>query len=60
MERMMQEMQVILIIWGEETEPLSVFYLLFLFLVFICCFFCFLEGANVPSAPPPPSEFASD
>ena len=49
------DLQVIMIIWGEETEPLfsfSVFFLLHLFFcVYLLFFFGFLGGANVPSAP---------
>ena len=48
------DLQVIMIIWGEETEPLfplSVFFLLCLF-----GFFCFLGGRT---SLPPPSESAS-
>ena len=47
------DLQVIMIIWGEETEPLfslSVFFLHY----FLCLFgflFLFFRGANVPSAP---------
>ena len=48
------DLQVIMIIWGEETEPLfslSVVFLLHLFFVFIWGFFCFFRGGGGERAP---------
>ena len=53
------DLQVIMIIWGEETEDLFSLFLFSFFIYFLCLFgfFVFLRGANVPSAL---SESASD
>ena len=56
------DLQVIMIIWGEETEPLfslSVFYLLHLFFNVYLGFLVFFRGGGQRTSPPPPSESAS-